>query len=215
MPKMVHCSTKVTHQEIGEIILDKVSTKLSLGHGLSRNKAIAYSALPEVLEKGEIIYFSDNWKQRGYQTCAVAAPFNIGVDQYYMVAVVSNETKKDRYYTHDVVYTKIDDTLFKTGNKVENNSVNSGNVSSTYSLLYELVKVKQLQNDSIDQNTRKSQDRVDDFLTREQKEFFKDSKVRDEKGNLLKMYHGTPYGGFTVFKNDLNYFTSNKEYADR
>ena len=147
---------KVTHPEIGEIILDKVATKSSLGHGLSRNKAIAYSALPEVLEKGEIIYFSDNWKQRGYQTCAVAAPFNIGVDQYYMVAVVSNETKKDRYYTHDVVYTKIDDTLFKTGNKVENNSVNSGNVSSTYSLLYELVKVKQLQND----DGQKSQDAI-------------------------------------------------------
>ena len=71
-----------------------------------------------------------------------------------MVAVVSNETKKDRYYTHDVVYTKIDDTLFKTGNKVENNSVNSGNVPSTYSLLYELVKVKQLQND----DGQKSQD---------------------------------------------------------
>ena len=36
-------------------------------------------------------------------------------------------------------------------------------------------------------------------LTEEQAEFFKDSKVRDEKGNLKVMYHGTSKGGFTVF----------------
>ncbi len=50
-------------------------------------------------------------------------------------------------------------------------------------------------------------------LTKEQQEYFKDSKVRDENGNLLTMYHGTPNGEFTVFK-DGSYFTSNKEYAD-
>ena len=32
-----------------------------------------------------------------------------------------------------------------------------------------------------------------------QKEFFKDSKVVDENGNLKVMYHGTSYGGHTVF----------------
>lgn len=51
-------------------------------------------------------------------------------------------------------------------------------------------------------------------LTKGQQERFKDSKVRDENGNLLVMYHGTPNGDFTVFK-DGTYFTPNKEYADR
>lgn len=50
-------------------------------------------------------------------------------------------------------------------------------------------------------------------LSKEQQNFFKDSKVRDENGNLLTMYHGTPNGNFTIFKGS-NYFTSNKEYAD-
>lgn len=51
-------------------------------------------------------------------------------------------------------------------------------------------------------------------LTKQQQEYFKDSKVRDENGNLLVMYHGTP-NEFTVFKNkgDGSYFTPNKEYA--
>ena len=38
--------------------------------------------------------------------------------------------------------------------------------------------------------------------------------MRDENGNLKVMYHGTPNGDFTVFK-DGTYFTDNKEYADR
>lgn len=42
-------------------------------------------------------------------------------------------------------------------------------------------------------------------LTKEQQEFFKDSKVRDENGNLKVMYHGTERGaGFTVFDNEFS-----------
>ena len=51
-------------------------------------------------------------------------------------------------------------------------------------------------------------------LSAEQKEYFKDSVVRDENGNLKVMYHGTPNGDYTIFK-DGTYFTDNKEYADR
>ena len=50
-------------------------------------------------------------------------------------------------------------------------------------------------------------------LTKEQQNYFKDSKVKDSKGNLLTMYHGTPRGGITQF-NSGTYFTENKEYAD-
>ena len=45
-------------------------------------------------------------------------------------------------------------------------------------------------------------------------DFFADSKARDEDGNLMVMYHGTPSGNFTVFR-DGSYFTPNKEYADK
>ena len=56
-------------------------------------------------------------------------------------------------------------------------------------------------------------------LTKEQQEFFKDSKVRDENGNLLVVYHGTD-ADFTAF--DISkgrrmilgngfYFGTNKE----
>lgn len=51
-------------------------------------------------------------------------------------------------------------------------------------------------------------------LSKEQAEYFKNSKVVDENGNLLVMYHGTPNGDYSVFKSGT-YFTANKEYADR
>ena len=51
-------------------------------------------------------------------------------------------------------------------------------------------------------------------LSPEQEAFFKDSKIRDENGNLMKMYHGSPNGHITEFRPGT-YFTKNEKYADR
>lgn len=64
-------------------------------------------------------------------------------------------------------------------------------------------------------------------LTKEQQEYFKDSKVRDENGNLLIMFHSTP-NQFTIFKNSMlgentgygntsfgTFVTTNKEFSER
>ena len=68
---------------------------------------------------------------------------------------------------------------------------------------------------SADSNGRK--------LSEEQKEYFKDTKVVDENGNLKVMYHGTSNGGHTVFDTygsnfglfgQGTYFTDNKSVAE-
>lgn len=63
-------------------------------------------------------------------------------------------------------------------------------------------------NDNISQNNdnvkRSLSDNQGRELTPEQQEYFKDSKIRDDDGKLKTMYHGTPYGGFTVFNNSHN-----------
>ena len=51
-------------------------------------------------------------------------------------------------------------------------------------------------------------------LTKEQQEFFKDSKARDENGNLLVVYHGTRKADFTEFKRNVNFFTDSSEMAE-
>lgn len=61
------------------------------------------------------------------------------------------------------------------------------------------------------------------LLSKEQQEFFKDSIVRDENGKLLVMFHGTAYGGYTVFDTygseyglfgAGSYFTDSKKIAE-
>lgn len=51
-------------------------------------------------------------------------------------------------------------------------------------------------------------------LTEAQQEYFRDSKAVDEDGRLLTMYHGSPKGGFTVFR-DWQYLTADRKYAER
>lgn len=56
-------------------------------------------------------------------------------------------------------------------------------------------------------------------LTKNQQEYFKDSKVRDKEGNLLRMYHGTNEQEFTKFGRRENtnrpfYFSASKKYAE-
>lgn len=54
-------------------------------------------------------------------------------------------------------------------------------------------------------------------LTKEQQEYFKDSKARDENGNLMVVYHGTN-ADFNVFdnsKNNFNEYASFKKFKDK
>ena len=57
-------------------------------------------------------------------------------------------------------------------------------------------------------------------LSKEQQEFFKDSKVRDKNGNLMVMYHGTNTPNFTVFDPSFSddkislFFTNSPLVAD-
>lgn len=50
-------------------------------------------------------------------------------------------------------------------------------------------------------------------LSKSQQEYFKDSKVRDENGNLLTVYHGSK-NKFNEFTSDINWFSSSKEYSN-
>lgn len=56
-------------------------------------------------------------------------------------------------------------------------------------------------------------------LSKEQQEFFKDSKIRDKRGRLLKLYHGSPASDIISFEfsDDApnNFFTTSKPYAEQ
>lgn len=86
---------------------------------------------------------------------------------------------------------------------------------------------------SMKRNINKVTDSEGRTLTKQQQEYFKDSKVRDENGNLLVMYHGTEANvgmaddyWFTIFDIDRAgnhgsmlgdgfYFTSDRSHAEQ
>lgn len=92
---------------------------------------------------------------------------------------------------------------------------------------------RRISNQELDNSSSFSTDNKGRELTREQQEYFKDSKVRDENGNLLEVYHGTEANvgipkehWFTIFDIDRAgnhgnmlgdgfYFTSNKSHAEQ
>lgn len=57
---------------------------------------------------------------------------------------------------------------------------------------------------SIQESGNYAQDNQGRELSKEQQEYFKDSKVRDENGNLLEVYHGTKTKGINIFNYDPN-----------
>lgn len=58
----------------------------------------------------------------------------------------------------------------------------------------------------------KSLDNEGNVLTQEQENYFSESKVRDNDGNLLVLYHGTTNAGFSVFNNTFYNASSNNGY---
>ena len=51
-------------------------------------------------------------------------------------------------------------------------------------------------------------------LTKEQQEYFKDSKARDENGNLEVVYHGSNKAGFMTFNRNYNFFSNSRDIGE-
>ena len=94
-----------------------------------------------------------------------------------------------------------------------NKGTSSSKILSDIKAYFEKGTIPQQQS-NLNQFLYSDRDSDGNKLSKEQQEFFKDSKVRDEKGKLLVMYHGTPNATFTKFR-DGSYFTEHKWYAER
>lgn len=158
------------------------------------------------IEKGKLSVENKNSDNTFADTIIMSMPYND--KYYYLVEAVPILKNKNELR---VVSAYI-------GQKKETSQVANGKtfpVRTSESAL-ESISDSKIAPTSNDVNKKFSlRDNTGRELSPEQAEYFKDSKVRDEGGNLKVVYHGTPYGGFTVFKNDLNYFTPSREYAER
>lgn len=162
----------------------------------------AYSALPAVLKRGKEIYREANHKGRGYGTITFAAPVEINGVRGNM-AVVVRQTKGQRYDVHRILMP--DGSAFVFQEKANAVSTTVGGITEAASSSGGTTPtINTASKDSIRPGNEKSntkfsvRDSAGRELTPAQQEFFRNSKARDENGNLLVMYHQTD-GDFTVF----------------
>lgn len=100
---------KVTRLGFGDIALTRRGAKNSVSHGMGRNKAIAFSAVPTVIENGIVIDEQTNWKGRGTDSVTFGGRIQIGDKTYDMGVIVhkygKESTNYGKYYLHEVLLT--------------------------------------------------------------------------------------------------------------
>lgn len=142
----------------------------------------------------------------------------------WIIDLLNKINKLTGYHSTKLYWSDVESKLRKAFNQEYVGEKNKNRLSVTKSYNMELEEVeKDNKKLSISINENNSiKDNKGRILSEQQQEFFKDSKVRDEKGNLLTVYHGTDKI-FTEFRNkyiqhgraitDGYYLTLNKTNA--
>lgn len=190
-------------------ILDKWAEDYK-GNGLDKyeeGSPLYYEAITK-LAKDKFEKQSDLRSWYEYEVERLSFTLNVSKSKLYKVMdEVYDEVKdldlmSDKAQKSDSISTRIMKKLGYDG--IDVRGIEGLDNTAFGSVIYDVDKA------SVQYSLKDSKERE---LSKEQQEYFKDSKVRDSKGNLLVMYHGTPQGDFTKFKTG-SYFTQNKEYAD-
>ncbi|MFC2708029.1 MAG: hypothetical protein ACFNZL_07350, partial [Neisseria sp.] len=90
---------KAVNPEIGEVLLNARSVKDSMAHGMNADKAMAFEAVPSVLENGVIVAQTEH---DGMTSYFVSAPVNIMGREDIVTALVRKDVNANRFYLHSV-----------------------------------------------------------------------------------------------------------------
>ena len=182
------------NEELGSIILRKRGVKDDVSHGIGREKVAAFMAVPDVLKRGKVVDYRENWKGRGYDTAVVAAPIKISDEDYIAGVCVKRASGENRFYVHEVLPIKEGATPFDRA-ALETSVDSGGDTPSMNNILSELLYVKGVLKSSRNQTE-----------TASFKQWFGDwqndpehaSKVVNEDGTPKVVYHQTD-ADFTIF----------------
>jgi len=119
---------EIAVQGIGTVVLNKRAVHNSLGHGYSRNKVVAFAALPEVLKRGRIIYREPMRQSPKWAVYHVAAPIFIGSKVFVASVLVKSDSSSNRMYVHEVV---LKTKLQESANKHSDTATRAGDRSTT------------------------------------------------------------------------------------
>lgn len=138
---------KAFNPTLGDVTLNNRSIRNARGHGMYPLKAIAFYAVPTVIEEGKIINYDSNWQGTGQKSYIIAAPVNVTggrlKGEYWMGVIVLANADSQRFYTHDAIAIKKEGVeALKTGTNFEEIRFPGGNKPSLTTILQKLNSVK-------------------------------------------------------------------------
>lgn len=187
---------KAHNEVVGDVILNKRAIKDDMAHGISRKKAVAFAAIPDVIEKGHVLDHQKNWKGRGYDSAVIGAKVKIAGEEYYELVIVKLKDE-NHLYVHEVHTAKVGedsvlDQLFP--NAESSNGTSGGNPLPIYSIFDKLINVNGETKDNQSEHIRFQLEDVDDTITDRRIEalLYENQTLRDAKLLLEKQFELTP-----------------------
>ncbi len=102
---------KALNPRIGIVELNKKGAKSTTFHGIGKEKYTAVVAIRPVIEKGKIVDFQSNWKNRGYDTYAIIGKGLISNKENVIGVIVKSYPKNNlnnKFYLHEVIKIGVD-----------------------------------------------------------------------------------------------------------
>ena len=94
---------KISRSGFGDVSLGEYGVGGVLNHRpLNRAKMLSLAAVPDVIQSGRQISYTENWKERGYKSYIFAAPVVVGKDTVYVAAVV-DQRPDNKFYLSEMV----------------------------------------------------------------------------------------------------------------
>ncbi len=126
---------KVTRPGFGDVKLTRSGARDSISHGIGPEKAAAFAAVPDVIQKGQIIDQQHDWKDRRFDTVVFGGRITIDGLPYDMGVIVKkydNSRELPKYYLHEVLLVNEEGeaTTFKTGTRPNDSVGNPSEVAS-------------------------------------------------------------------------------------
>ena len=167
----------------------------SLPRKIKTAKIAVIDSLPDMIRYAEVVNENEkNYHSReGSSFLVLNHPAIVDGENYNVEIKIKKTPVENKFYIHNMTLQ----------NKNETVSLNTKDKKSRGYISYDLSRTDNISNNASNVNNNETKFSLDidsdgNKLTPQQAEYFKNSKVRDEDGNLLKVYHGTTEN-FTVF----------------
>lgn len=167
----------------------------SLPRKIKTAKIAVIDNLPDMIRYAEVV--NENEKnyhsKEGSSFLVLSHPAIVDGENYNVEIKIKKTPVENKFYIHNMTLQNKNETVALNAKDKISRGLNSNELSRTDNIANNASNVN-------NNGTKFSLDVDSDGnkLTQQQAEYFKNSKVRDEDGNLLKVYHGTSEN-FTVF----------------